>query len=313
MAGIFCITIDTEPDCDVHWKRSQPLTFESVTFGIPSILRPIWDKFGIKPVYFVSPEVVENDECCRTLKDEIGRGAEIGTHLHSEYVEPQKKYDEIAGTSSNEFPCFAYDAEIESAKIKNLTELIEKKLGVRPVSYRAARYGADLDTIKAIAKLGYKVDSSVTPDTDWRSYGGPDHSRAPKQPYFISQADYYSPGNGTILEVPITVSGKRFPMLPDRWMFYRWLRPTHMTAFEMKSLVAEFARKYSSPMLNLMFHSMEILPGKTPFVRTKIGQKMYLCRLNSILRYMTKRDFESKTLTEVYSEMFSRSKKQCAE
>jgi hypothetical protein len=303
MAGIFCITIDTEPDCDVHWRRSQPLTFESVTFGIPSILRPIWDKFGIKPVYFVSPEVVENDECCRVLKGETGRGAEIGTHLHSEYIEPQKRHDDVAGTASNEFPCFAYDSQIESAKIKNLTEMIEKKLGVKPVSYRAARYGADLDTIKAIAGLGYKVDSSVTPDTDWRSYGGPDHSHAPKQPYFISQTDYYSAGNGSILEVPITVSGKRFPFLPAKWMFYRWLRPTHMTAFEMKSLVAEFVGKYSSPVVNMMFHSMEIIPGKTPFVRTKLGQKMYLCRLHSILRYMTKKGFENKTLAEVYSQL----------
>jgi len=309
MAGIFCITIDTEPDCDIHWKRSMPLTFESVTFGIPSILRPIWDNFGIRPVYFVSPEVVENDECCLALKDEIARGAEIGTHLHSEYIEPQRKYEDVSGTVSDEFPCFAYDAEIESAKIKNLTESIEKKLGVRPVSYRAARYGADLDTIKSLEKLGYKVDSSATPGVSWIRQGGPDHSRSPKQPYFISQTDYYLPGDGKILEVPITVSGKRLPFLPDRWMFYRWLRPTHMTAFEMKSLVAEFARKYPSPVLNLMFHSMEVLPGKTPFVRTKLGQTMYLCRLNSILRYMTKRGFESKTLAEIYSQTVNRSKK----
>ncbi len=309
MPGIICVTIDTEPDCDVHWKRSRPLTFESVTFGIPSILRPIWDNFGIKPVYFVSPEVVENDHCCRILKDEIRRGAETGTHLHSEYIEPQRKHEDISGTVSDEFPCFAYDTEVESAKIKNLTELIEMKLSVRPVSYRAARYGADLDTIKALEKLGYIVDSSVTPDTDWRSYGGPDHSRAPKQPYFISQTDYYSPGSGKILEVPITVSGKRFPFLPDRWMYYRWLRPTHMTVFEMKSLVDEFVRKHSSPTLNLMFHSMEVLPGKTPFVRTKLGQKMYLNRLTSILQYMIKNGFESRTLTEVYAEMVSRSSK----
>jgi hypothetical protein len=166
-----------------------------------------------------------------------------------------------------------------------------------------------LDTIKALEKLGYKVDSSVTPDTDWRSYGGPDHSRSPKQPYFISRTDYYSAGDSKILEVPITVSGKRLPFLPGMWMFYRWLRPTHMTAFEMKSLISEFARSYPSPVLNLMFHSMEVLPGKTPFVRTKLGQKMYLCRLNSILRYMTKMGFESKTLAEVYSQTINRSKK----
>jgi len=73
-----------------------------------------------------------------------------------------------------------------------------------------------------------------------------------------------------------------------------------MTAFEMKSLVAEFAKNYSLPVLNMMIHSMEVLPGKTPFVRTKLGQKMYLCRLNSILRYMIKTGFISKTLTEVY-------------
>jgi hypothetical protein len=300
---ILCITIDTEPDCDVHWRRSQPVTFESVTFGIPSILRPIWDRFGIKPVYFASPEVVENDRCCQALRDEIRRGAEIGAHLHGEYIEPQKKYESVAGTASDEFPCFAYDSDVESAKIRNLTGLIENKLGVRPVSYRAARYGADIDTIKALEKLGYKVDSSVTPGVSWQSQGGPDHSRAPKQPYFISPVDYYSAGDGTILEVPITVSGKRFPLLPDKWMYYCWLRPTHMTGFEMKKLVAEFAGNYADPVLNLMFHSMEVLPGKTPFVRTKFGQKMYLGRLTAILVYMKKLGFESRTLAEVYTAM----------
>jgi hypothetical protein len=296
----FCVTIDTEPDCDIHWKRSQPLTFDSVIIGIPEILRPIWDKFVISPVYFVSPEVILNDNCCHVLKTEIARGAEIGTHLHSEYIEPQKKYNNIAGTASDEFPCYAYDSAIEAAKIKNLTELIEKNLGVIPISYRAARYGADLDTINALINLGYKIDSSVTPGVSWKKHGGPDHTKAPIQPYFISQTDYYSQGNGPILEVPISISGKRLPLLPDKWMFYKWLRPTFMTAIEMKRLVKEFSTIYPEPVLNLMFHSMEVLPGKTPFVRTKFGQKMYLNRLTSILNYMIQNGFQSKTLKQTY-------------
>jgi hypothetical protein len=299
----FCVTIDTEPDCDIHWNRSNPLAFESVTAGIPEILRPIWDRFGIKPVYFVSPEVVENGRCCSVLKDEIGRGAEIGAHLHSEYIEPQRRYETAAGTISNEFPCFADDSEVESAKIANLTVIIEKKLNIRPVSYRAARYGADIDTIKALVKLGYKVDSSVTPQINWQSKGGPDHSRAPAQPYFISQTDYYLAGDGPILEVPITISGKRLPFWAGGWMSYRWLRPTHITAFEMKRLVAEFVKNYAEPVLNMMFHSMEVLPGKTPFVRTTFGQKMYLSRLESVLKYMIKKGFESRTLAQVYEQM----------
>jgi hypothetical protein len=303
MGKFLCVTIDTEPDCDIHWRRSEPLTFESVLSGISDILRPLWNRYDIKPVYFVSPEVVQNDDCCRVLKQESRLGAEIGAHLHSEYIEPQKKYESFAGTASDEFPCFAYSKEVELAKIKNLTELIAKKLGVKPVSYRAARYGADLDTIKSLEKLDYKIDSSVTPEINWSGHGGPNHSRAPRQPYFISTKDYYSAGESGVLEVPITILRKRFVFLPDRWFCYRWLRPTHMMVFEMKALAGEFIRDYAEPVLNLMFHSMEVMPGKTPFVRTKLGQKMYLNRLMSILRYLAERGFQSRTLTEVYEAM----------
>jgi hypothetical protein len=263
----------------------------------------LWNKYNIKPVYFVSPEVLQNDDCCRVLKQEIRLCAEIGAHLHSEYIEPQKKYEGFAGTQSDEFPCFAYSREVELAKIKNLTELIAKKLGVKPVSYRAARYGADLDTIKSLEELDYKIDSSVTPGIDWSDKGGPDHSRAPGQPYFISANDYYLAGKVGVLEVPITILGKRFVFLPDRWFYYRWLRPTHMMVFEMKVLAGEFIRDYAEPVLNLMFHSMEVIPGRTPFVRTKLGHKMYLNRLVSILRYLAKMGFQSKTLAEVYEAM----------
>ncbi len=300
MNRYFCITIDTEPDCDIHWKRSQPLVFESVLSGIPNILRPIWNLYDIRPVYFVSPEVINNEQCCQVLKNEIELGAEIGAHLHSEYIEPQMKYNQADGTASNEFPCFAYSETIEFEKIKNLTDLIQQKLNIRPVSYRAARYGADLATVKSLEKLGYKVDSSVTPNINWSSAGGPDHRAAPKQPYFVSNDNFYKSGNMKILEVPITVSKKRLPFLPDKWVSYRWLRPTHITAFEMKMVIDESLADFDNPVLNMMFHSMEIIPGKTPFVRTKLGQKMYLSRLKSVLKYMIKTGFKNKTLTEIY-------------
>jgi hypothetical protein len=298
----FCITIDTEPDCDIHWKRSQPLVFESVLSGIPDILRPIWNTYNIKPVYFVSPEVINNEQCCQILKNEIKSGAEIGTHLHSEYIEPQMKYNQADGTLSSEFPCFAYSDDVEYEKIKNLTGLIKQKLNIQPISYRAGRYGADLATVKSLEKLGYKVDSSVTPDISWSSFGGPDHSIASKQPYFVDNENLYKSGSMKILEVPISISKKRFPFLPEKWMFYRWLRPTHMTAFEMKRLVNEFLANFENPVLNMMFHSMEIIPGKTPFVRTKFEQKLFIRRLEKVIQYIIKKGFENKTLAMIYAE-----------
>jgi hypothetical protein len=289
------ITIDTEPDCDTSWRRSYPLTFTSVTEGIPGFLRPIWDRYGVKPIYFVSPEVVRNNECCRVLKQEIRRGGIIGTHLHSEYIEPSASISDPAGKTSDEFPCFAHSTEIESAKISNLTQLIEDRLDYRPVWYRAARYGADLDTIRILARLGYRYDSSVTPGINWRGIGGPDHSCAPLQPYWISKNDMYMTASERagigIQEYPITIQGKRFgplgKFLPDNWMLYNWLRPTHMTVIEQKRMIRRIGEMYPYPVLVMMFHSMEIMINKSPFVRNKWMRRRFLKNIESIINYVS--------------------------
>ncbi|MFH1614696.1 MAG: hypothetical protein ABIG61_06405 [Planctomycetota bacterium] len=304
MKRFFCVTIDTEPDCDTRWRRSAPLSFDSVLIGIAAILRPVWRRLDIMPVYFVSPEVLDSDACCRVLREEIAFGAEIGAHLHSEYIEPARKYKIVDGTGSTEFPCYAHDSETEFAKIRNLTELIENKLGIKPVSYRAARYGADLDTIKSLEKLGYKVDSSVTPCINWSPMGGPDHSQAPDQPYFVSPDNYYAAGSSSVLEIPITIWKKRFRFPANNWLLFKWLRPTHMTVIEMKRLVQRFIVHYENPVLNMMFHSMEIIPGRTPFVRTYLEQKMYLRRLERIIEHLRKNSFQNKTLEMLYNDIY---------
>lgn len=289
------ITIDTEPDCDTHWYRSNPLTFSSVQQGIPDLLRPIFDKYNIKPIYFVSPEVLADNDSCRVLKNEIKSGAVIGAHLHSEYIEPAKKGG-MAGKPSTEFPCLAHSKEIEYEKIKNLTELIKSKLNYAPVWYRAARFGADLDTMKSLVKLGYIYDSSITPRLNWAKIGGPDHSKSPQTPYWISREDYYKEAKNDqdkigIKEYPITITGKRFGwfgrLLPNHWLFYNWLRPTHMTAFEQKRLIKKASAQNSDRTLVAMFHSMEIMVGKTPYVRSRLAQKLFLSRLEAIISEAT--------------------------
>jgi len=292
------VTIDTEPDCDISWRRSSPLAFSSVTEGIPGLLRPLWDRYGTRPVYFVSPEVVRDDGCCRVLASEIRNGAVIGAHLHSEYIEPEATIHDPAGRVSGEFPCYAHSTEIEFEKIRNLTLLIQERLGYQPVWYRAARYGADIDTIRSLSRLGYRYDSSLTPGIDWSAIGGPDHSRAPLQPYWVSDDDLYTPapeGAGTgIMEYPVTIRGKRLgPLgrfLPNNWLFYNWLRPTHMSVLEQKKIMKNIQREYSEPVFVLMFHSMEIMINKTPFVRNRIMQKRFLKNLEAIIRYVAASD-----------------------
>ncbi len=288
------VTIDTEPDCDINWKRSNPLTFTSITSGIPLLLRPIWNAYHINPIYFVSPEILADQNSCNVLKSEIRQGAIIGTHLHSEYIEPHVTQKQIAGNASLEFPCYAHDYTTEYEKIKNLTTLIQNTLNYHPVWYRAARYGADNETIKILSELGYTYDSSVTPGINWNRIGGPDFTKASNQPYWMSKNDISESvkkeDSYGVMEIPITISGRRFGLLahllPDTWLFYKWLRPTHMTVIEEKGLVDSINKIVPDPVFTLIFHSMEIMINKTPFVRNRYMQKRFLRNLERTIAYI---------------------------
>ena len=297
------VTLDTEMDSDVHWNKSWPPKYSSVLEGIPKLLRPIWDKYDVHPIYFVSPEILCNEDCCNILREEIKKGAIIGTHLHGEYIEPNSKCGQSTETFKVPFPCLDFDTETETQKLENLTHLIEEKFGIKPEWYRAARFGADYDTIKILKKLGYKYDSSVTPNTDWSNKGGPNHSLAPRIPYQISEEGYYKGKSltgsiepsecDTIIEVPVTILGKRWgllgKMIPNNWLFYRWLRPTHMTYIEMKQIIKQLSEEHT---LVMMFHSMEIMVRKTPYVRWKWMQRYYLFRLDRAIGYAVKKGFD---------------------
>lgn len=281
------ITIDTEMDADIHWKKIWPPEYTSIYEGIPRFFRPMWDKYGIHPIYFLSPEILMDDKCCEIFKNEIKEGAVIGAHLHPEYIEPEIGYEMGRQTKTPLFPCHDCSYEVEKAKLENLTKRIEKQLGVRPVWYRAARFGADEDTYKILDELGYKYDSSVTPGIDWSDRGGVDYSDFSKENYIIE---------GTkIKEIPVTVMGKRWSffgrIFPDRWLFYRWLRPTHMTFVEMKNMIKE-VENVEEQELVMMFHSMEIMIKKTPYVRSRFMQKYFLWRLDKILSYAKKAGYK---------------------
>lgn len=281
--GKLYITIDTEMDSSSHWVKQFPPHYTSVIDGIPKLLRPIWDKYDICPIYFVSPEVLYEEKCCEILKQEITKGAIIGAHLHPEYIEPDSIWGEGIEKVTPQFPCLAYETSVEKEKLRNLTNLIEDKLGVHPIWYRAARFGADDDTMKILHELGYQYDSSVTPHIDWRVKGGPNHSMEPEEKY---------QRNG-ITEVPITIRGKRFGilgrLLPENWLFYTWLRPTHMFLAEEKALVRRCANQEQD--LIMMFHSMEIMINKTPYVRNQFMQHYYLWRLNQTIQYAKKKGY----------------------
>ena len=291
------VTLDTEMDSDIHWKKFYPPQYSSVLQGIPQLLRPIWDKYNVHPIYFVSPEVLYDENCVAILRQEVDKGAVIGAHLHPEYILPDSIWGDGMELVVPKFPCYGYSDEIEEEKLANLTDLIEEKIGIRPIWYRAARFGADEETIAILQRLGYKYDSSITPYINWRNKGGPNHSKSLNRPYFIKDKTIYTEDrdnrNG-IQEYPVTIMGKRLgflgKFLPDNWLFYSWLRPTQMTLIELKSIINRMVLENIQEGV-MMFHSMEIMINKTPYVRNKWMQNYYLWRLDKALAYAAKKGY----------------------
>lgn len=294
------VTLDTEMDSDKGWVKHYPAEYTSITEGIPQMLRPIWDKYKVHPIYFVSPEVLYDGACVEVLKTEIEKGAVIGAHLHPEYIEPDNIFGEGMEKVKPQFPCLGYADEVEYEKLKKLTDLIEQKLLVKPIWYRAARFGADDATIRSLYRLGYQYDSSVTPGIDWSSKGGPNFQNGLSRTYRISKYDICKEAESDedfsgICEIPVTIGKKRWGIigrfLPEHWLFYQWLRPTHMTYFELRHMLKQLDKNGMKENV-LMFHSMEIMIHKTPYVRNKWMQKYYLWRLEGIIKYAVKMGYE---------------------
>jgi len=301
MRKIFvAVTIDTEPDSDSRWNIKWPLSFESITTGIPDILSPLFVRYNVKPVYFVSPAVLESQGSVDVLAAERSRGAEIGSHLHVEDFYPSLT------AKKRDFSCYSCSDDFEYDKIKKLGERIEDRFDAMPTSFRAGRFGADIGTVRSLERLGYHVDSSVTPRIDWSPKGGPDFRGFPDQPYFIDTVggDFKKKGgSSSLLEVPVTIGGKRGPLLPERWFLYRWLRPSFMTVIEQKWLIQDLLKMYAEGpacVLCMMFHTTEVIPGTSPYVRDKAGQAWYIDRLNKVFGFLAGLGAEFVTLEDVY-------------
>src|SRR5689334_12820740 len=118
------VTIDTECDKGPEWRVQQPIGYRSVLEGVPQRLQPLFNRFGAKPTYLLSPEMIEHDGSVRILK-QLGTTVELGTHLHGEFIEPNRpRMDSITMTADVQRQ---YLPELERTKLENLTKLFESQ------------------------------------------------------------------------------------------------------------------------------------------------------------------------------------------
>ena len=323
MKKILVATIDVEPDCTPTWQYSNPLSFEGVYHGVVNTLQPIFNKYSFIPTYLINNVVLEDERSVATLRS-LGGEFELGTHLHPEFIEPNKEHSDYAGKKGIA-NCCNYPPETENEKIKSITNLFNQCFGYRPTSFRAGRFSAGANTIDSLATHGYLVDTSVTPHICWNDKTREipvDFTSAPEQPYLVKKLTITSEDTtGRILEVPVSINlVKRNPIKelitsvagirhPFRSSHPRWLRPFYSTATEMIELVESIERKYAGRevvVFNLMFHNVEVMAGLSPYTKTVRDVDAYLQELEGFLNYCSNKNIQASRLSDLYA-VFKRS------
>jgi len=304
MKSVFlCVTIDCECDKGPGWRTQLPMRFTGVVEGIARRLQPLFMGYRAKPTYLLSSEVIRDAPSADVL-DSLPGGYELGTHLHGEYVEGAGPVPSVTSDFQRDYP-----REVERGKLRLLTEQFSSTFGYRPRSFRAGRFGVGENSMPLLEELGYAVDSSVTPFVEWTSAGarGLSFAGAPTQPYRPDRSLPARPGDGAILEVPVTIHPNRLHDLPivGRFLPARWLRPT----FSSEHALVEIARdeigraREESPsrpvILNAMFHNVEIVPGASPYAANDRACRRILERLAGLLRFAEREGICGVGLTDV--------------
>jgi len=303
------ISIDTECDRYHNWEVRQPLSFQNIE-DQKTTLFPLFKKHGIKATYLISPEVLKDDAAMQVF-DEVKKEHEFGSHLHVEFIEPEANMDSrwAKGVQAELTP------EVEFAKLENLTNLFESRFGYKPISFRAGRFGASAHTIKHLAALGYKVDSSFRPYSrvQFKNNTVVDAWGVYHQPYFPDFSDFKKKSTQReILELPVTLVQPTLQKLPKSIIagmgMYnhplrrvirklnidtdeQWLRPQrhgldHLC--KISDWVMDNTPKNQVPVLNMMFHSSELTPGTSPYCATAADVANYLETLDGYFSYLNK-------------------------
>jgi hypothetical protein len=310
------VTIDTEED---DWGSYRPRGASVKNIRLLPELMDLWDRFGVRPTYFVNYPPMAVPEASEVLRSLARAGrCEMGVHCHPWNTPPVEEAGEGAATMMSRLP-----GEVNRAKLAVLTDRFVELFHARPRSFRAGRWGFGPSVARPLHDLGYEADFSVSPFVDWTRIGGPDYTRASQRPYRFDPAEpLVSREGGVLVEVPTSVGFLRGPQrlsarvrgalarsplarlkvvgLLDSvgLLAQRWISPETSTSREMIRLATSLTRR-GLPVLDLTFHSSSLLPGATPFVRTEVDRKQFLVSIESFLAFCSGQGFQYSTASEV--------------
>ena len=295
-APALLVVVDTEETFDWNGPFRRDAVSVAAMAGI-LLGQQMCETFAICPTYVVDFPVVAQEAGYRHLLPLVAEGrAEMGAHLHPWVNPPHNE----AVTVGNSFPGNLPPA-LEAEKLHRLGERIQTVFGVKPVVYKAGRYGFGPHTAAMLEAQGYLLDLSPAPPFDFRAGGGPDFSAFGNQPVAFGQ-------NRRLWHIPTTGAyigrlrwgghrlhtwanrpgPRRFhlPGILSRTGLLERIRlsPEGFSLAELKRLTCALLRQ-GVGVFSFSFHSPSLTPGCTPYVRNDADLRRFLDRCRQYFHF----------------------------
>jgi len=316
----FIVTIDVE--ADNVWADPTNLTLKNLR--CLEDFQMMCNKYNIIPSYLLSYETLFDEDFISFLKGQLKIGScEVGMHPHVWTIPPYDK--EKNGIDINVISYYQsmLNKDILFEKLNFLKKTLEEKIGNKVTSHRAGRWGLCARTIEWLEENDFVADTSVVPFKSFRDSAidsdiYPEYYNALSLPYRMSSNCLNRKGKLSLVEVPVTNinhftvasivrladmvkkmrGGTRLRKILNKLSVYPLeLRPYPEYSNGTLPKIANIALKKDFPIINLMFHSSELLVKGSPYSNTKKNTKKVWKHIEELFQYINDKNIQSASLS----------------
>jgi hypothetical protein len=288
------VIVDTEEEFD--WSAPfKPVSTSVDNIGMQLSAQSVFDRYGVVPTYVIDYPVATTSSSVNVLKAIAAEGrCEIGAHLHPWVNPPFEGPVDARHSYPGNLP-----PDLERRKLASLTQAIASNFGHSPIVYKAGRYGLGPSTADSLRLLGYRVDCSVVPYTDFSADGGPDYTSYSSLPFKVAEG---------LVELPLSVhvvgSMARYESRLLRCLASPLVRRLGLAGFSARLGLLERLRlspeghtradmirqtraalKAGTKLFMLTYHSSSLKPGATAYARNEDERDQLLARLEGYIDF----------------------------
>lgn len=259
------VTIDTEYEPGFtakHGAGSRAANFDRAIRGATPAgdvgifhQMDVFDRHGLKAVFFVDPMPAllwGTGAIADVVEPILTRGHDVQLHLHTEWLAIAGDVNPLGVSRGPNLKDYSFDEQCRLLELA--TDLLMDAGAPRPAAFRAGNYGANDDTLRALAQVGFTHDSSHPPglmEGACEIALGEEH-RVPIKRHGV-------------VEVPIGCIGDAFG----------GLRHAQLTALSYREIIAALrhARKQGEESFTIVSHGFELLCRKRTRVNKVVSRR----------------------------------------